>query len=219
MIDLLPLGKEVIKLIDDIGNHKAAYSHLKKQIKTYFDISQDDITTFSKNQLHDKLERLGWKSDEVPKYHEWLTEVFHLEFYSYFAIFSALVARYASIIFQYDPDNFAKDILNELVMDALRGRLLVRSGGLLSEKVSHTTKEQMLHTLLSQLAGSTQAYFLNYAPPVQLNRFIQSATEDTVKSLYYILSPPKGYLKWTLERLAKIEQKVKYQLEYLESLD
>ena len=213
------MEKEIVKLIDDIGNHKTAYSHLKKQIKIHFDISEGNVTMLSRSQLRYKLEQVGWKSDEVPRYHEWLTQVFHLEYYSYFAIFSALNARYASLIFQYNPDNLGKEILNKLIIDALRDRLLVRSEGVLSEKVLPTTKEQMFHTLLAQLAGSTQAYFLNYAPPVRLNRFIQESTENTIKSLYHILSPPPGYLKWAFESPAKVDQKVKQQLEYLERLD
>jgi hypothetical protein len=155
----------------------------------------------------------------MPRYHEWLEEVFHIEYYSYFAIFSALIARYASIIFQYNPDNVAKEILNELVIDTLRDRLLARSEGLLSEKVLPTTKERILYILLSQLAGTTDAFFSMYAPPAQLNRFIKGACENTVKSLYYLLSPPKGYLKWTRELQANKDPKAKQQLEFLEGFE
>lgn len=219
MIEFLPLGKELTKLIDDIENHKTAYSQLKKQIKEHFDISQDNVTMLSTSQLRHRLGQKGWKSDELDKYYEWLEEVFHLEYYSYFAIFSALIARYASIIFRYNPDALAKDILNKLVIDALRDRLLARSQGLLSEKVLPETKEIVLYTLVSQLAGVTNAYFSMYAPPVQLNRFLREASENTVKSLYNLLSPPPGYLRWTRGREASKDRKAKQQLEFLEGLD
>jgi hypothetical protein len=65
MIDFLPLGKEIIKLIDDIGNHKKAYSQLKKDIQEHFDIPQRNVTKLSASQRRHVLQQRGWKSDDA----------------------------------------------------------------------------------------------------------------------------------------------------------
>ena len=99
----------------------------------------------------------------------------------------------------------------------MQTRSQIAPQGLLSERT--ISKENILFPLLSHLAGGTEAYFLNYSPPVELNRFIQKEVIDIVKSLYRVLSPPAGYLRWKLERHSNIDPKVNEQLTFLEGLD
>jgi hypothetical protein len=146
-----------------------------------------------------------------------LEEVYQIQYLSSLAIIEALIARYFSIIFRFNLRGLAKEILTTLILDTLR-LSLSRLPGLLSEAVPTGQKQSIYNMILDQLTGRTIAYFLNYAPPVQKNRFIQSMSIEIVKSLCKVLSPSTEFLKLVFGERATRHPVVKQQLDYLESL-
>jgi hypothetical protein len=83
----------------------------------------------------------------------------------------------------------------------------------------NNARERTFNDIFYGLSGHAVSYFLNFAPPTQLNDIIQNESIGLVQSLYSILSPSKGFLDRTMKTLADRDPKVKQQLTFLEALD
>ena len=220
IMELTELGSELANLIESIDKYREYYFKLTSLIKKYFDTSDNNKKEISKSEFRHRLEKIGWSRDDMEKYSSWSEETFQFEYLSSFAIFDALMARYALIIFKYNPEGIAKEILNKLVVDTLREYIMARVEGL-SERsfTDRMERESILFNIFDQLSGRTFSYFSMFAPPEKLNKFIQNESIGLVESLYSILSPSKDFLIQEMGRWASKNPKVKEQLKFLEGLD
>jgi hypothetical protein len=217
--ELTDLGHELSKLIIDIDNYKKSYSNLKSAIKEHFDISHGfGIQTLSKNQLRHRLRQNGWNTKDIENYPSWLEEAFQLEYQASMAIIHAIIARFSKIISKCKNNALAKEILYNIVLDAIRHCILARFEGLFSERM-YAEPIESVHKITSyHLSDRTFAYLLNYTPPEQKNKFIRDESVEMLKSLYSILSPSKELLLWQFGRQAEKDPKVKEQMNFLQSL-
>jgi hypothetical protein len=220
-MELTEFGSELSKSIRGIEQYTEYYSKLTSIIKERFDISEDTKKEISSSEFRHKLENKEWRSDDIKNYRIWLEQVFNLEYLSSLAIFDILIARYASIIFKYSPEGISKEILNKLIVDTIREYLMDRVEEFLSKRLStdNNARKKTFNDIFYGISGHAVSYFMNFAPPTQLNKFIQNESIGLVESLYSILSPPKGFLARTMEKKANRDPNVKEQLKFLEGLD
>ena len=204
-------GEEISDLIRAINYYRDSYSKLYESINKYFNIGNNRILV---TQLNHRLKEKGWKDDDIKNYQKWLEEVYQVQYVSSLAIIETLIARYFSIEHNYNIKGLSKYILTTLIINALKQYLLE---GILSDSVPDQQKGLLYNKILDQLTGRTITFFLNYTPPEQKNKFIQSESIEMVKSLHGILNPSKEFLRWSFGVQAR-DPKVKQQLDFLESL-
>ncbi len=191
---------------------------LSNSISKYFDIGGNNGKPISISQFNYRLKVKGWEKKDIGNYPNWLEEVYQVQYLSSLAIIETLVARYFSIMSKFNLRGLAKEILTFLIVNTLREYLFSRLEGLPSEMSSSDRKQSIYNGILNQLTGRTMAYFLNYAPPIQKNKFIQSESVEVVKSLYKILDPSTEFLKMAFGLQANRDPTVRQQLDYLASL-
>lgn len=218
VIELTESGNELSNLIVAINHFGDSYLRLQGSINKYFNLGNSNGKPITVSQFRHGLKERGWEKKDFSNYPKWLEEVYQIQYLSSLAIIEALIARYFSIMFRFNLRGLAKEILTTLILDTLRDYLFSRLVGLLSNAVSFEQKQYIYNKILDQLTGRTIAYFLNYAPPVQKNRFIQSESIEIVKSLCRVLSPSPEFLKLAFGEQATRDSVVKQQLDYLESL-
>ncbi len=218
MTELTETGRELSNFIIALNHFRDSYLRLQGAINRYFNLDIHSGEHITPSQLNHRLKEKRWEKKDISKYSEWLEEVYQIQYLSSLVIIESLVARYFSIVFRFNLGGLAKEILTTLIIDTLRDYFLLRLGGTLSEDVLPEQKQYIYNRTFDQLTGRTIAYFLNYAPPIQKNKFIQSESVEMVKSLYEVLNPATEFLKLAFGEQAKRDSHVRQQLDFLESL-
>jgi Glu-tRNA(Gln) amidotransferase subunit E-like FAD-binding protein len=182
---------------------------------------------YDKNALRNILLSRGWNKWEVNSYDDWYERIQRYETESVFAFIHALLAKYASILFKFELNEFAKSILIKIIIETLNKHLDNRF--LTEKKTSSTNRvtesEVLFSKLLKNLSETVEELPRRYSwavgdnrPFVEVFKPIKYGKQEAYKlmeSIVLFLKSPSEFesLMEQNKRLDQLSQESRTRLE------
>lgn len=212
-IQLTEFGQELADFIKNTEKFDKSFYEMKIAIKRVYYISQD----MQENARRSLLLSRGLNKQEINDYEEDFGYATDFETGSLSVLIEGIVNRYALFLLKFDPNKYAKELLEEVVIRRLSNYLLTKvesvvkneyyickncGGELKSALVRHRIDEMV------DESGSRLFNFLgDYVYILFNNRHISNEVKDVINCLFSVIHLPEEYVK----------QKINEEIEILNS--
>jgi len=193
--ELTPLGRSLTELLLNLNEYMRAYSLLVQAIKDIFNISDPDCD----DAIRGKLRAAGWTGREIKYgYKRYLTDSRQIAYEFNRMFIEGLTWRYGLISSQYNRNETAKIISNEIVINEIGRQFLFKFEYI----------DALPVFLSGPLEPSAVSNFVTCITNVLIvekpHRLLAKQVIDVIKSLYLVLKPPKFLIETQPESLKKM---------------
>jgi hypothetical protein len=201
------LGKEVLKLIDDLRKCNYSYTKLKGVIIEYnFKLGEVQDPDEQAKIVRRKLLKKGWDKQDVESFHGIMHSAFRMESIYRSTIFNCMLYRYSSIKYEYDVNEIADRIITEIMMLEIH-RLFLLAVDL--EEINSKFESDQYYFSPEKADRITDVPFVDiydtieeeitifyyWEDAVLTNMVISDIIEEVTLSMFSLLQPDKKYVK------------------------
>ena len=195
IVDLTPLGQEIVNLRNDIDKTNQAYARFRNLLSEYGIKSAKSFHEIPRSKLLNK----GWLPKEREDFFDVIDTVYQVENIYERNIYNSMIFRYRRILEGFNVQEMTQDILLGIILAQIGkhlslGQTATRPFQLDNEEKGISSHKPFESLLVGVLESLTEIYAERFESST--NRFVSKHIRDLLLSLLFICKPDKRDLDY-----------------------